>query len=409
MTPLFVRHGDSRLAIFHLTVSTISRSAGRSATAAAAYRHGVQIEDQRTGQVHDYTKRTGVVHSEIVLPGDAPEWASDRSSLWNGAEAAEARCNSVVAREVVVALPSELDEAGRKALAMDFAKDLAERHRCAVDVAIHLPGREGDERNLHAHMMMTTRRLDREGFGEKTRELDVRQSGAVEKMREVWAEKQNQALERAGIPERVDHRSFERQGVDKIPGVHLGPNVVHEEAAALREAGIRRKPGKGVVETATQTEGYKPVTDAGREQGARDSANAARRRYYGRQMAEKRQLAGEPPKRADWPSRDQHRRPNLSSPAPAQAPSAASPPSVGPLASSPAKGTVGAASMPKPAPQGASITTANPFTALALAAVKAAIKETEVSPTVTPPETRRMSDDRDRSRSMSRDGPEIDM
>lgn len=148
-----------RMAIYHLSVKTLSRSAGRSATAAAAYRAGVEIVDARTGEVHDYRRKGGVVHSEIVLPVGAPEWARDRSALWNAAEQAEVRKNSTVAREFEIALPSDLSEAGRLALAVDFAKEIVARHGCAVDVAIHEPGREGDTRNHHAHLLLSTRKL----------------------------------------------------------------------------------------------------------------------------------------------------------------------------------------------------------------------------------------------------------
>ncbi len=218
-----------RMAIYHLSVKTISRSAGRSATAAAAYRAGVEIADARTGEVHDYRRKGGVEHSEIVLPKDAPDWARDRSALWNAAEVAEVRKNSTVAREFEIALPSELSREARRSLAVDFAREIVGRHGCAVDVAIHEPGQTGDNRNHHAHLLLSTRRLGPEGFTEKTRELDQRQSGEVDYWRSRYAELQNERLQEAGLTVRVDHRSLKAQGVDREPTRHLGPSATGYE------------------------------------------------------------------------------------------------------------------------------------------------------------------------------------
>lgn len=215
------------MAIFHLSVKTISRTAGRSSTAAAAYRAGVEITDERTGEIHDYRRKAGVESAELFLPDGAPEWASDRAKLWNAAEQSEKRKNSTVAREFEVALPSELSADQRRKLAHDFARELVKRHGFAVDVAIHAPGKEGDTRNHHAHILCTTRKLTAEGFTEKTRELDDRATGAQEvtHWREQWAGLTNAALERAGHAVRVDHRSLEMQGIDREPAIHLGPSA----------------------------------------------------------------------------------------------------------------------------------------------------------------------------------------
>ena len=215
------------MAIFHLSVKTISRTAGRSATAAAAYRAGVEITDERTGEIHDYRRKAGVESAELFLPDGAPEWATDRAKLWNAAEQSEKRKNSTVAREFEVALPSELSADQRRKLAHDFARELVKRHGFAVDVAIHAPGKEGDTRNHHAHILCTTRKLTAEGFTEKTRELDDRATGAQEvtHWREQWAGLTNAALERAGHAVRVDHRSLEMQGIDREPAIHLGPSA----------------------------------------------------------------------------------------------------------------------------------------------------------------------------------------
>lgn len=213
------------MAIFHLSVKPISRSAGRSATAAAAYRAGEKILDERTGEIHDYARRGGVETADLVLPDGAPEWASDRTSLWNAAELAEKRKDACVAREFEVALPAELNPAERRDLVLDFARDMANREGCAVDVAIHSPGRGGDNRNHHAHILRTTRKVEADGLGAK---LDTEKAGRkraedLEAVRARWAELTNAHLERAGVAERIDHRSLKAQAIEREPTQHLGP------------------------------------------------------------------------------------------------------------------------------------------------------------------------------------------
>lgn len=212
------------MAIFHLSVKPISRSAGRSSTAAAAYRAGVKITDERTGDVHDYTLRGGVEHAEIVLPPDAPQWATDREALWNAAEKAEKRKDACVAREYEVALPAELTAEERQRLVIDFARALAKAEGCAVDVCIHQPNTKGDQRNHHAHLLRTTRTIEEDGLGAK---LDTEKAGRnrredLSDVRGLWEDMTNQALEAAGHEARVDHRSLKEQGIDREPSQHLG-------------------------------------------------------------------------------------------------------------------------------------------------------------------------------------------
>ncbi|MES0864822.1 MobQ family relaxase [Ruegeria sp. SCPT10] len=243
------------MASYHLSVKTIKRSAGRSSTAAAAYRAGERIECQREGRLHDYTAKRGIAETFILTPENAPSWAQDRSSLWNAAEESETRRNSVTAREWELALPSEISAEDRSQITRQFAEELVSRYGVAVDVAIHAPHREGDQRNHHAHVLTTTRKLEPEGFTTKTRVLDSAKTGGVEieQMRGVWAELQNHALERVGEVERVDHRSLEAQReaalergdalsaeeLDRDPELKLGPAANsmerREKAAAERE------------------------------------------------------------------------------------------------------------------------------------------------------------------------------
>lgn len=227
------------MATYHLSAKTISRSQGRSATGAAAYRSGARITDERTGTIHDYRRRRGVKASLLILPDGAPDWANDRTRLWNAAEQAETRKNSTVAREFEIALPAELDAGERQRLAADFARELVFRHGCAADVAIHRPGRTGDARNHHAHILLTTRRLTAAGFGEKTRELDDLKSGEIGRWRERFADLQNERLREAKSEARVDHRSLEAQGSDREATIHLGP-----AATALERRGVPTRLGE---------------------------------------------------------------------------------------------------------------------------------------------------------------------
>ena len=194
------------MAIYHLRATMISRSQGRSATAASAYRVAERITDRRTGLTFDYAARGGVDHTEILAPDHAPDWVWDRSELWNRVEEAETRKNSQVAREVRVALPDELTHAQRVALVRDYAQAQFVDRGMVADIALHAPGRAGDERNHHAHILLTTREVDADGFTTKNR--DWNKVEVLEGWREAWARGSNAALERAGIEDRVDHRTL---------------------------------------------------------------------------------------------------------------------------------------------------------------------------------------------------------
>lgn len=239
------------MSIFHLTVRSVSRASGRSAVAAAAYRAGERLTNDRDGRTHDYTNKP-VVEAFILTPCGAPEWSRDRARLWNAVEAAEKRKDAKVAREYELALPAEVDAAARRLLAEAFGRRLVERYGVAVDVAIHPPSEEGDQRNHHAHLLTTTRVIEPAGLGAKTRILDVSSTASVEveALREGWADLVNQALAQANVCERVDHRSFGRQGNATDPTVKMGPIVTAIERRALRDQG--RGPR------------YQPVTARGR-------------------------------------------------------------------------------------------------------------------------------------------------
>jgi len=206
------------MAIYHFDTSVISRSKGRSATAASAYRTAEVIKDHRTGEVHDYSRKGGVLHTEIIAPDNAPAWVHDRSLLWNAVEDAERRRDAQVAREVRVALPSELTTEQNADLVRAFVREQFVARGMIADVALHAPGREGDQRNHHAHIMLTTREVGPEGFGAKERDWNAKD--LLVDWRQSWAEHVNDTLERCDIHERVDHRTLVAQRADALSLAH---------------------------------------------------------------------------------------------------------------------------------------------------------------------------------------------
>lgn len=213
------------MAIMFVRVSTIRRAAGRSATAAAAYRSGALIKDDRTGRVFDYRKRKGVLATGMA------GWQGKRADLWNAAERAEKRKDAVVAREVLIALPHELDARQREVLIRQFAGWLHNRHGCAVDWAIHSPDPHGDARAFHAHVLITTRSVGPDGhFGAKLILFDRKPASraVMEELRRMWAKQAMTALQLAGRPSKLDHRSYHRQAAGTgmeplLPQLRLGP------------------------------------------------------------------------------------------------------------------------------------------------------------------------------------------
>lgn len=222
------------MAIYHLSVQTIGRGSGRSSTAAAAYRAGCEITDERTGQVHDYTHKGGVVGTEIMAPDHSPEWVNDREQLWNAVELGEKRKDARVAREINVAIPDELDWEQGQSLVREYVQEQFVDRGMVADIAFHEPNRAGDERNKHAHIMLTTREISADGFGKKERAWNDRE--LVTAWRERWQEHANTALERSGHDARIDHRSLEAQGIERQPTTHLGPQATAMERRGLTTA-----------------------------------------------------------------------------------------------------------------------------------------------------------------------------
>ncbi len=235
------------MAIFHFNIDSIKRSSGQQATAAAAYRAGEAIRDERSGEVHDHSRRQDVRHKEIFLPSrfddSRMEWARDRASLWNVAEAAESRRNSRVAREYQVALPPELTAQQRLSLSRSFAREIADRYGVAVDLAVHDPKPGRESTNYHAHLLTTTREVTPTGLGAKTG-LDMQAVSRAQRglaghgeeysvLRERWAIATNKALREANIDVRVDHRSLAAQGIDRKPLVHVPMEFYALEAKGM--------------------------------------------------------------------------------------------------------------------------------------------------------------------------------
>lgn len=244
---------------YHFELKSFSRSRGDSAVEKAAYRTGLSLVDDRLGERFDHSRRTrsgDIVATGIIVAGrlPKPEDGIDTEELWNAAEAAEGRKNSMVAREVVIALPHELSDHERELLTRRFASEISKRYGVAVQFAIHRPSKVGDNRNHHAHVMFTTRRVELANgelrFGAKTRQLDVKETSRVEvaALREGWAEMQNAALARAGSKETVSAKSHRARGISQKPGRHLGPARAAMErkrmpTAARQPVGVRRLAG----------------------------------------------------------------------------------------------------------------------------------------------------------------------
>lgn len=277
------------MAIYHLSAKVISRSSGRSAVAAAAYRCGERLLNQRDGQVHDFRARSGVQATFIAAPEDAPSWTLDRQALWSAAELHETRGNATTAREWEAALPAELDAGQREALSRQFAAAMVERFGIVADCAIHAPSGEGDRRNHHLHMLTTTRTVTAEGFGAKTRELDggKGRGHAVDEVRALWGDLCNHALEAAQIHDRVDHRSHAALRVEAVEAV-----AAQEKAErSLNPIGKRQR-----VQSATE----RAVEARERVQGLPDTPGthkgpqrAAQERRETRELEERQRRAAE--------------------------------------------------------------------------------------------------------------------
>ena len=248
---------------FHFNISMISRGKSKSAVASAAYISCEKLTNEWDGITHDYHNKKGLLHSQIYLPENVPIELKDRATLWNSVELNEKAINAQLARNFIIALPKELSVEENKKLITDFIKENFVSKGMIVDLAIHNENDEGNN-NIHAHIMTTLRPinekeewqpksrkeyiLDEKGEkiklksgNHKTRKVELtdwNDKGNAEKWRESFANICNQYLEKNNLEKRVDHRSFERQGIEEIPTIHLGAS-----ASALEKKGIETDKG----------------------------------------------------------------------------------------------------------------------------------------------------------------------
>lgn len=252
------------MAIYRFSAQMISRSAGRSSVAASAYRSGSELIDQRTGTVHDYRRKGGVVHSEIIAPDAAPQWATERARLWNEVETTEKRKDAQLARDVELALPRELTTVQQVELVREFVQEQFVNDGMVADVAIHDPLASDGQRQPHAHVMLTTRQIGPDGFGPKARQWNDKEK--LEAWRSQWAVHVNRALERAGVDLQVDHRRLDVQRIEaeRLAKVaHLSGDSEKARAAERRAQDLDREPQPKLGKTALAMERRGEKSDRG--------------------------------------------------------------------------------------------------------------------------------------------------
>lgn len=228
------------MAIYHFSVKTISRSAGRSVVAAAAYRSGQKLNCERYGLEQDYTKKTGVEFTNIYAPENTKSELLDRQNLWNAVEKSERRKDALLAREFEIAFPSELNAEQRQTLLDELCQSIVKKHGVVVDAAIHAPhtGSGSDERNYHAHVMFTTRAINKNGTFEAKKYRDFSRdngTGVVTQWRKDFADLVNTQLEQIDSTERVSHLSYEDQDNGLEATQHEGYEVTQQRRRYERE------------------------------------------------------------------------------------------------------------------------------------------------------------------------------
>ena len=249
---------DVTIAIYHCHIQIISRGKGKSAVAAAAYRSGEKLINEYDGNIHDYTKKGGVIHTEILLPEYAPQKYTNRSTLWNEVEEVDKATKSQLAREIEIALPNELSVEECRELARNFCQKTFVDKGMVADICIHNPSRQ--QKNIHAHIMLTMRPFNEDGtWGDKQKKeyvldkdgnkiydkkkrqykcksiatTDWNSKDKAEEWRSALADYINVYLDKNNIAEKVDHRSYERQGVEQIPTIHMGVSATQMERKGI--------------------------------------------------------------------------------------------------------------------------------------------------------------------------------
>jgi hypothetical protein len=223
------------MSIYHLEVSIISRGKGKSAVAAAAYRSGEKITNEYDGITHDFTKKRGIISSEIIAPKNAPSWVLERQNLWNKIEKYEKRCDARLGREIVVALPVDLSREKQQEITRQFVTQNCVNLDMIADVSFH----DKDDGNPHAHILLTDRRIGVNGI-EPKKDRTWNERALVERWREAWEVTVNNVLEREGAVERVSCRSLAERGINRKAQIHVGPKVARGyEKRKLRNEAIK--------------------------------------------------------------------------------------------------------------------------------------------------------------------------
>ena len=243
------------MAIYHLCIKIISRGKGKSAVAASAYRSGEKIKNEYDGIVHDFTRKSGIAHTEILLPQNAPKEFLDRGTLWNSVEKIEKSKNSQLAREIEIALPKELNREKQIELVREYVKENFVNAGMCADIALH----DKNDGNPHAHILLTMRPLNEDTtWGAKSKKeyildengekvklkngnyktkkintVDWNEQDKAEHWRKAWADIINKCLEENSIQDKVDHRSYQRQGIEQIPTIHLGVSATQMEKKGI--------------------------------------------------------------------------------------------------------------------------------------------------------------------------------
>ncbi|AIT08481.1 conjugal transfer protein TraA (plasmid) [Sphingomonas taxi] len=209
------------MAIYHFSAKVVSRVNGSSAVASAAYRSASELHDDRLNRDHDFSNKAGVIHSEVMLPQGAPERLNDRTTLWNEVEAGEKRKDAQLAREVEFSIPREMNEKQGVQLARDFVKKQFVDRGMVADLNVHWDKAKDGTPKPHAHVMMTMRDVGPDGFGKKNR--DWNSTELLKDWREAWSAHVNERMAELGLEGRIDHRSYEAQGIGLEPQHKIGP------------------------------------------------------------------------------------------------------------------------------------------------------------------------------------------
>jgi Ti-type conjugative transfer relaxase TraA len=212
---------QSVMAIYHFSAKVVSRANGSSVVASAAYRSASQLHDDRLNRDHDFSNKAGVIHSEVMLPQGAPERLNDRTTLWNEVEAGEKRKDAQLAREVEFSIPREMNERQGVQLARDFVKKQFVDRGMVADLNVHWDKAKDGTPKPHAHVMMTMRDVGPDGFGKKNR--DWNSTELLKDWREAWSAHVNERMAELGLEGRIDHRSYETQGIGLEPQHKIGP------------------------------------------------------------------------------------------------------------------------------------------------------------------------------------------